>query len=82
MPTKNILTYGNLADGFKAFIDKEYPELNCLLAKDKQEVEQFLPEAQYVAGFNFLSKMEISHLEWIHSFGAGVDSFMKLNPAL
>ena len=23
--------------------------------------------------------MEISHLEWIHSFGAGVDSFMKLN---
>jgi phosphoglycerate dehydrogenase-like enzyme len=78
MHKKNILTYGHLAEGFQAFIAKEYPELNCLLAQDKQEVEQLLPKAQYVAGFNFLSKMDISHLEWIHSFGAGVDSFMKL----
>lgn len=79
MPKKNILTYGHLSEGFQAFITKEYPELNCLIAKDKEEVAEFLPKAQYAAGFNFLSKLDISHLEWIHSFGAGVDSFMKLN---
>ncbi|HET8860186.1 D-2-hydroxyacid dehydrogenase [Marivirga sp.] len=79
MPNKNILTYGNLAEGFQAFIKKEYPELNCLLANTKEEIEKLLPETDYVAGFNFLSKMDISHLKWIHSFGAGVDSFMKLN---
>lgn len=79
MPKKNILTYGHLAEGFQAFIAKEYPELNCLLAKSKEEVKQLLPKANYAAGFNFLSKQDISHLEWIHSFGAGVDSFMKLN---
>ncbi|WP_296621964.1 D-2-hydroxyacid dehydrogenase [Marivirga sp.] len=78
MHKKNILTYGHLAEGFQTFVAKEYPELNCLLAHDKQEAEQLLPKAQYVAGFNFLSKMDIGHLEWIHSFGAGVDSFMKL----
>ncbi|WP_375578362.1 D-2-hydroxyacid dehydrogenase [Marivirga tractuosa] len=78
MPKKNILTYGNLAEGFQAFIAKEYPELNCLLPNDKQEVERLLPKANYVAGFNFLSNMDINHLKWIHSFGAGVDSFMEL----
>ena len=79
MPKKNIITYGHLSEGFQAFIAKEYPELNCLLATSKEEVVKLLPKAQYAAGFNFLSKMDISHLEWIHSFGAGVDSFMKLN---
>jgi len=79
MSKKNILTYGHLAEGFQAFIAKEYPDLNCLIAKDKQEVEQLLPKSNYVAGFNFLNKMDISHLEWIHSFGAGVDGFMKLD---
>jgi phosphoglycerate dehydrogenase-like enzyme len=79
MLKKNILTYGHLAEGFQAFIAQDYPELNCLLAKDKEEVETLLPKAQFVAGFNFLSNMDISHLEWIHSFGAGVDSFIKLD---
>lgn len=79
MPTKNILTYGHLAEGFQAFIAEEYPDLNCLLAKNKNEVEELLPNSHYVAGFNFLNNLNIGHLEWIHSFGAGVDSFMKLN---
>jgi len=78
MPTKNILTYGHLAEGFQAFIAEEYPDLNCVLAKSKKEVEELLPSSQFVAGFNFLNKLDISHLNWIHSFGAGVDDFMKL----
>jgi len=78
MSKKNILTYGHLAEGFQAFIAKEYPDLNCLLAKDKKEVESLLPKSHYVAGFNFLKNMDISHLEWVHSFSAGVDSFIKL----
>jgi phosphoglycerate dehydrogenase-like enzyme len=79
MSKKNILTYGHLAEGFQTFIAEEYPELNCLLAKDKQEVNTLLPESHYVAGFNFLNKMDIGHLEWVHSFGAGVESFMNLD---
>ncbi|WKV10919.1 D-2-hydroxyacid dehydrogenase [Marivirga harenae] len=79
MPTKNILTYGHLSEGFQAFIANEFTDLNCLLASSKSEVEELLPNSHYVAGFNFLSKLDISHLEWIHSFGAGVDAFMKLD---
>ncbi len=32
-----------------------------------------------IAGFNFLPlNADVSHIRWIHSFGAGVDSFMQL----
>ncbi|WMN06362.1 D-2-hydroxyacid dehydrogenase [Marivirga arenosa] len=79
MAKKNILTYGKLAEGFHDFIKEEYEELNCLVAQNKDEISTLLPDCQYIGGFNFLKDQSIDHLEWIHSFGAGVDSFMRLN---
>lgn len=78
MSKKTIITHGNLAKGFKAFITEEYPELNCVVAEKKEDIEKLLPAANFAAGFNFLNGQNIEHLEWIHAFSAGVDGFMQL----
>jgi phosphoglycerate dehydrogenase-like enzyme len=78
LENKILLTSGDLSKEFKDFIDDSYPEINCLQAKSKEEVGKLLPKAQFVAGFNFLTNHEMKHLKWIHSFSAGVDSYMKL----
>lgn len=79
MENKTLLISGDLSDVFKDFMDDSYPEINCILAKNKEEVTKFLPQANYVAGFNFLNGQDITHLEWIHSFSAGIDSYASLN---
>lgn len=78
LKNKTLLTSGDLSSEFKDFINESYPELNCLHAKNSEEVAKLLPEAQIVAGFNFLNEHDIAHLDWIHSFSAGVDSYMGL----
>ncbi len=78
MEKKTLLTSGKLSVEFKEFINREYPEIKCLQTDTAEEIAEILPQANYVAGFNFLDGYDISHLEWIHSFGAGVDSFMQL----
>ncbi|PTB91302.1 hypothetical protein C9994_15785 [Marivirga lumbricoides] len=60
-------------------MDKEFPEIKCVRAESPQEIKDLLPTANYVGGFNFLNGYEIDHIEWIHSFGAGVDSFMQIS---
>lgn len=79
MAKENILTSGKLADKFTKHINEFYPELNCIYAKNQEEVKLKLPEVKYVAGFNFLTGHDISHLKWIHAFSAGVDGFSNLN---
>lgn len=78
LKNKTLLTSGDLSSEFKDFIDESYPEINCLHAKNREEVVKLLPQAQLAAGFNFLKGHDISHLNWIHSFSAGVDSYMGL----
>ncbi|MBK6264728.1 hypothetical protein JKA74_06740 [Marivirga sp. S37H4] len=78
MNKKTLLTSGKLSKEFKGFIDKNYKEIKCLQTNNPDEIAEILPEADFVAGFNFLEGHNISHLKWIHSFGAGVDSFLKL----
>lgn len=79
MNKKILLTAGRLSEEFKSFIDKEFPEIECLQAETTDEIEALLPGANYIGGFNFLNGFPIDHIEWIHSFGAGVDSFMQIN---
>jgi glyoxylate/hydroxypyruvate reductase A len=74
-----MLTYGRLSEGFHQFIKDEYPAIDISLASNKQEAVKLLPNCNAVAGFNFLTGLDIAHLKWIHSFGAGVESFMKLD---
>ncbi len=78
LENKTLLTSGEHATAFKDFIENSYPELNCIYAKNREEVAKLLPQSQFAAGFNFLKNHDISHLEWIHSFSAGVDSYMDL----
>lgn len=77
----NFLTYGRLSKEFSDFVQETYPELHCIHANSIEEAHAHLPEVNAVAGFNFLQNETISHLRWIHSFTAGVDSLLT-NPAL
>lgn len=78
MNKKTLLTSGRLSEEFKLFIDKEFPEIQCVRAESPEEIKDLLPHANYIGGFNFLNGYTIDHIEWIHSFGAGVDSFMQI----
>lgn len=72
-----ILTSGRLADEFYDLIKTEYPTIE-VIKSDRNEVSELLPQVNAIAGFNFLSGQDLSHIKWIHSFGAGVDSFLSL----
>lgn len=70
-----VLTNGKLATEFAASVNQHYADIEVLLARSQREVKLLLPKANAIAGFNFLGDENVSHLKWIHSFGAGVDAF-------
>lgn len=72
-----ILTSGRLADQFYKFVKANFPSIQVLKAA-KQEIKSLLPEVNAIAGFNFLTEEDISHIKWIHAFGAGVDSYLRI----
>ncbi len=73
-----ILTSGRLSSDFKLFIKNYYPDIEIVEAKKDDEIESLLPEVNTIAGFNFLKDQDVSKIKWIHAFGAGVDSYLKL----
>ncbi len=73
-----MLTYGRLADDFEAFIKVSFPEIDIAKANSKSEIRSALPTVNAIAGFNFLTDEDLSEIEWIHAFGAGVDSYLRL----
>jgi len=76
-----ILTSGRLSEEFCNFIEGDYPNFSIARAESKSEILSLLPTVDVIAGFNFLSDEDISHIKWIHAFGAGVDQYLK-NPSL
>ncbi|MEP1097408.1 MAG: D-2-hydroxyacid dehydrogenase [Cyclobacteriaceae bacterium] len=75
---KRILTSGRLSSEFCDFVKNEYPDFSIVRAESKDEILSLLPTADVLAGFNFLKGEDISHIKWIHAFGAGVDSYLKI----
>ena len=73
-----ILTSGRLSEQFVDFIRSEYPCFSVVRAESQDEVNTLLPTANAIAGFNFITVEDISHIKWIHAFGAGVDSYLAI----
>ncbi len=73
-----MLTYGRLAEDFEAHVKSSYPEILITKATSKSEIKSILPDVNAIAGFNFLTDEDVSGIKWIHAFGAGVDSYLKL----
>lgn len=72
-----ILTGGKHGKEFQHFIAEQYPELKCIRSSSTEESVKFIQEVEAIAGFNFLPSMDLGHIKWIHSFGAGIDSFLE-----
>ncbi len=71
-------TYGRLGDEFKTLIDNHYPALECINFETQDELYNQLHKFNAFAGFGLTADIDISHIQWIHSFGAGVDAFTNL----
>ena len=72
-----FVTIGKLSEEFSNHVRGTYPELEIKRANDKNELLRLLPESNAYAGFCELGNADVAHLKWIHSFGAGVDLFLK-----
>lgn len=72
-----FVTIGKLSNEFLRYVQSTYPEFEINLASDKNELLRLLPNANAYAGFCELEDTDVSHLKWIHSFGAGVDLFLE-----
>lgn len=77
MTQYKLVTYGRLSEKFYDWTYKRYNGIEVRLAKSKEELKELLPDSNVYAGFNALYDVDHSHLKWIHSFGAGVDSFLQ-----
>ncbi|MDP8220843.1 MAG: NAD(P)-dependent oxidoreductase, partial [Candidatus Stygibacter frigidus] len=74
-----------LGRDFEAAVNEEYNR-NELMAEYISEIDQkVLNEFSCLACFSISTELDISHIKYIHSFGAGVNPFInhpKLNPAV
>ena len=77
--TYHILTSARHGEAFEQYVRQHHPELKCTYAQSEEEALSILPEVNALAGFNFLHKTDLSHLKWVHSFGAGIDAFLRHN---
>ena len=73
----SLVTYGRLSNEFFKWVTKEYSTLEITHAASESDLKQMLKNANAYAGFYALDGLDVSHLKWIHSFGAGVDSFLS-----
>jgi hypothetical protein len=74
MKNYRILTYGWLSDEFAQFAN-QFEGIECTVFSSKDEVRKNIKDFNALAGFNFLKGLDIQHIEWLHCFVAGIDSF-------
>ncbi|MCF7913322.1 MAG: hypothetical protein K9M99_12395 [Candidatus Cloacimonetes bacterium] len=78
-----ILTTGRLGEEFRDAVNTEY-DGNDIFVEYCGEIDQkVLDEFNFLACFTISAELDISHIEFIHSFSAGVNPFInhpKLNP--
>lgn len=73
----NILTFGRLAEEFKAAFNDFTTQQNFTLDHIENVDQQTLDRYNAIAAFSVPMELNISHIKWIHSFGAGVDAFIN-----
>jgi len=71
-------TTGRLGQEFKSLIDSHYPAFHCTYFETQDALADQMHNYNAFAGFSLKDNIDISHIKWIHSFGAGVDAFMQL----
>lgn len=84
MPKKSYLkfiSFGRFGDEFATYIRSSHPSISVVVPSSTLELSEAIKEANCYAGFNALDGLDVSHLSWIHAFGAGVDGFLA-NPTI
>ncbi len=77
MKNYRILTYGWLSDEFADFAN-QFEGIECVAFPSKNDVKENIKDFNALAGFNFLKGLDIEHIEWLHCFVAGIDSYFAL----
>jgi len=78
MTSYQFATYGRLSTAFKSFIEHHYSDrITCDVFENEEDLRQALPEYNAFAGFRLPAQSPVRKLQWIHSFGAGVDAFLE-----
>jgi glyoxylate/hydroxypyruvate reductase len=77
----NILTTGRLGEDFQAAVKKEYNPEEIKIDYFAEIDQKILDRYDALACFSAGKDLDLGRLDWIHSFGAGVNSFIE-NPSL
>lgn len=76
MKKYSFASYGLLAEEFKEIIDDKYGDaLSCDVFSSKQELIANIKKYNAFGSFASPKGIDLSHLEWLHCFGAGIDAF-------
>jgi len=77
----NMITSGKLGKEFADYIEREYQEISIKFLPNLEN--KIHPQYNAMACFSPPSDVDISHIKWIHSFSAGVNTIIShphLNP--
>lgn len=72
-----ILTTGRLAKEFKNSIENEFCRNELTIEYYDNPDQHNIDQYNVLACFNPPKNLDLSNIEWIHSFGAGVNSFLN-----
>lgn len=72
-----VLSYGRFAKELKDYLALHHPSIQVIIPNSVLDLTKQVHEVNVYAGFYELEGLDVSHLDWIHSFGAGLDRFMS-----
>jgi len=72
-----ILTFGRLGKEFQEALKSEFPTKQIEAYYYDRIDQETLNNFEVAASFSIDPDLDISHLNWIHSFGAGVNPFVS-----
>jgi glyoxylate/hydroxypyruvate reductase len=73
---KNILITGRIYEEVQSILDEKKLNYQFRYLSDDEVTKDDLHWADAFASFKPSPEFDLSHIKWVHSFGAGVDSFL------
>jgi len=78
MENYQFAAFGRGADTFTRHIKSHYADqLSCTVFDDADQLSASIHDFNALATFKLPADVSLSGIKWIHSFGAGVDSFIN-----
>lgn len=74
--TFDILTSGRLGEEFQDYAN-DFEGISCTYISDQKLAAKRIKEFDALAGFYAYGDKDITHIKWIHSFGAGVEGIVN-----